>query len=58
MKIQSQNMVYRQITSKCFICSASRFGYIPSVNLMLARCADTEEKCYFSNSFNDIIFKL
>lgn len=58
MKIQSQNMVYRKITSKCFICSASRFGSIPSMSLMVVRCIDTEEKCNFSNLFNDQIFKL
>ena len=58
MKIQSQNMVYRKITSKCFICSASRFGSIPSMSLMVMRCADTSEKCDCSNLYNDKIFKL
>lgn len=58
MKIQSQNMVYRKITSKCFICSASRFDSIPSMSLMVVRCTDTEEKCDFSNLFTDKIFKL
>ena len=58
MKIQSQNVVYRKITSKCFICSASRFYQIPRVSLMLVRCAGTKEKCDFSNLFNDKIFKL
>ena len=58
MKIQSQNTVYREITSKCFICSASRFGSIPSMNLMVLRCTNTEEKCDCSNLFNDKIFKL
>ena len=58
MKIQSQNMVYRKITPKCFICSASRFGSIPSISLMAVRCIDTEEKCDCSNLFNDKIFKL
>lgn len=58
MKIQSQNMVYRKITPKCFICSASRWGSIPSMSLMVVRCTDTEEKCDCSNLFNDKVFKL
>jgi hypothetical protein len=58
MKVQSQNAIYRKITSKCFICSASRFGSIPSMSLMVMRCTDISEKCDFSNLYNDKIFRL
>ena len=58
MKIHSQNNVYRKITSKCFICSASRFYQIPTITLMLVRCTGTKEKYEFSKLFNDKIFKL
>ena len=58
MKIQSQNTVYRKITPKCFICSTSRVGSIPSMSLMVVRCNDTDGKCDFSSLFNDKIFKI
>lgn len=43
---------------KCFICSVSRFGFIPSMSLMVMRCTNISEKCDFSNLYNDKIFKL
>jgi hypothetical protein len=58
MKIQLQNTVCRKITPKCFICRAVRFGSIPSMSLIVVRCTNTEEKCDYSNLYNDKIFKL
>lgn len=59
MKIQLRNLIYKQATEKCFICSASRMdSYIGRPDLMLLRCVDTCEKCDFSNLYNDKIFKL
>ncbi len=58
MKVQSQNSVYRKVTSKCFICSKSRFESIPLTSLMFLQCRDYETKCPISNLYNDKIFKL
>ena len=59
MKIQLRNLVYRQATAKCFICSESRMdSYIGRPDLMLLRCVHTGEKCDFSNLYNDQIFKI
>jgi sulfur relay (sulfurtransferase) DsrF/TusC family protein len=59
MKIQSRNLVYRQATKQCFICSASLMDIgLNRPDLMLLRCVDTSEKCDFSNLYNDKIFKL
>jgi hypothetical protein len=59
MKIQSRNLVYRQATKQCFICSTSLLNTgLSRPDLMLLRCADTSKKCDFSNLYNDKIFKL
>lgn len=59
MKMQLRNLVYRQAIRQCFICSASRMDIgLSRPDLMLLRCVDTSEKCDFSNSYNDKIFKL
>jgi hypothetical protein len=58
MKVQSQNAIYRKITSKCFICSKARFASIPLTSLMFLQCRDYENKCPISNLYNDKIFKL
>lgn len=58
MKIQSKNMIYRKVTSECFICNKSRFGTVPISSLMFIQCRDYESKCPNSNLFNDKIFKL
>ena len=58
MKVQLQNIVYRKVLSKCFICSKSRFESIPLTSLMFIQCRDYENKCPNSNLFNDKIFKL
>ena len=58
MKVQLQNIVYRKASSKCFICSKSRFESIPFTSLMFLQCRDYESKCPISNLFNDTIFKL
>lgn len=55
MKAQSRNLVYRTVTTECFICNKSRFGSNP---LMLLRCMDYENKCPNSNLYNNQIFKL
>lgn len=59
MKMQLRNLVYRQATRQCFICSVSRMDSgLGRPDLMLLRCIHTGEKCVFSNLFNDKIFKL
>lgn len=59
MKIQLRNLIYRQATTKCFICSESRMdSNIGRLDLFLLRCVDTCKKCDFSNLYNDKIFKL
>jgi len=59
MKIQLRNLVYRQATAKCFICSESRMdSYTGRPDLMLLRCVHTGEKWDFSNLYNDQIFKI
>lgn len=58
MKIQSQNTIYRKVTSECFICNKSRFGHIKNTSQIFMHCMDYESKCPNSNLFNDKIFKL
>lgn len=58
MKIQSRNMVYRNVTAGCFTCNKSRFGTIPNTFQMFLQCRDYENKCPNSNLYNDKIFKL
>lgn len=59
MKFQVRNLVYRQATRQCFICSASRMDSgLGRPDLMLLRCVDTDEKCVFSNLYNNKVFKL
>lgn len=45
MKIQSQNTIYRKVTSECFICNKSRFGHIKNTSQIFMHCRDYESKC-------------